>query len=690
VTLWRRLFDREKNAPAVVRPPADWRLTLRPRLVVVAAFLSTWVGVAEARLVYLQVFKRADMVARAERQHLRTVDAPAKRGDIVDRKGRVLATSVDADTIYAVPSEIGDPETTASAICRALGDCSDKDRTALAGRFAHRGSFSYVRRQASPDQRRRVEELNLDGVGFMKESRRFYPNKELAAHVLGYVGIDNNGLSGLEAAYDSRIRGKGGRVLVQTDAKRHAFSRFERPPTLGSTIELTIDEYLQHVAERELHAGIVANRAAGGSAIIMNPHTGEILAMANEPTFNPNIYREFGDVARRNRAVQDLYEPGSTFKVVTASAAIEDHVMPLGTMIDTNPGFIHINGRPKPVTEYQHHNYHVLSFTDVIVRSSNVGAIKIGLRVGTDRLSRFVSRFGFGRPVSPDFPGESPGIVWDVDKWTESALASVSMGYQVGVTPLQMVTAVSSVANGGELIEPRVIRAVYQDNRRYTVSPKVLRRTISPETAEALTTIMEGVVADKHGTANAAQIPGYTIAGKTGTAAKLVNGHYSASDYNASFVGFIPSKNPAVAIIVVTDSPRAGPYTGGLVSAPVFKRIAETTLRYLGVPPNVDPEPPVLVARQDAGVPASLPAASDPVVSLVADAATGTMPDVRGLSARDAMQALARLGVTPRMMGDGFVVTQDPAAGSPIDAVTYCHLMLDRSVDRLLAGALPR
>ena len=434
-----------------------------------AAFLAVWVAGAEARLVYLQVIKRADMVARAERQHLHTIDAPAKRGDIVDRKGRVLATSVDADTIYAVPSEIGDAEATAAALCRALGDCADKERATLTGRFTHRGSFTYVRRQVSPDQKRRVEQLNLDGVGFMKENKRFYPNKELGAHVLGYVGIDNNGLSGLEAAYDSRIRGKGGRVLVQTDAKRHAFSRFERPPTVGSTIELTIDEYLQHVVERELHAGVVANRAAGGSAIIMNPHTGEILAMANEPTFNPNAYREFGDSARRNRAVQDLYEPGSTFKVVTASAAIEEQVMPIDTMIDTNPGVIHIAGRSRPVTEYQHHNYGVLSFTDVIVRSSNVGAIKIGLRVGTERLSRFVSRFGFGRPVSPDFPGESPGIVWNADKWTESALASVSMGYQVGVTPLQMVAAVSSVANGGELVEPRVIRAVYRDNRRYAV-----------------------------------------------------------------------------------------------------------------------------------------------------------------------------------------------------------------------------
>jgi cell division protein FtsI (penicillin-binding protein 3) len=686
VRIWKRFFSaRERQEPTASLPPADWRTTVKPRIAAVAAFLALWVTAAETRLVYLQVVRRADMVARAERQHLQRIDAPAKRGDIVDRKGRVLATSVDADTIYAVPSEIGDPQASASAICQALEDCAAKDRAALANRLAHGGSFAYVRRQVSPDQKRRVERLNLDGLGFMKENKRFYPNKELGAHVLGYVGVDNNGLGGLEAAYDSRIRGKAGRILVQTDAKRHGFSRFERPPTVGSTIELTIDEYLQHVAERELHAGVVANRAAGGTAIIMNPHTGEILAMANEPTFNPNVYRDFGEMARRNRAVQDLYEPGSTFKVVTASAALEEHVMAPTAMIDTNPGVIHIAGRPKPITEYEHHNYGVLSFTDVIVRSSNIGAIKIGFRVGTERLSRFVSRYGFGHPVSPDFPGESPGIVWSPDQWTESALASVSMGYQVGVTPLQMITAVSSVANGGELVEPRVIRAVYRDNRRYAVEQKVVGRTITSDTAATLTTIMEGVVADDHGTARAARIPGYTIAGKTGTAAKLVNGHYSTSDYNASFVGFIPSRNPAVTIIVVTDSPHAGPTTGGLVSAPVFKRIAEAALPYLGVPPNVNPDPPVLAERRAQTAAAVLAPPSMPVVNLVADSSSGVMPDLRGLSARDAMQALARVGVAARITGDGFVVTQDPAPGLPIDSVPVCRLTLERSVARLLA-----
>src|SRR5262249_52353907 len=331
-----------------------------------------------------------------------------------------------------------------------------------------------------------------------------YPNTDLAAHLLGYVGIDNKGLAGLEAAYDNQIRGKPGTILIQTDARRHAFSRTERPPTAGSTVELTIDEYLQHVVERELHAGVAENHAVGGSAIVLDPHTGEILAMANEPTFNPNVYREFTDTVRRNRAVQDLYEPGSTFKVVTASAAIQEKALPISSMIDTSGGRISIGSRVVRDT----HNYGVLSFTDVIVKSSNVGAIRIGFRLGTDRLSDYVQRFGFGRPVSPDFPSESPGIVWERTKWTDSALASVSMGYQVGVTPLQMAAAVSSVANGGYYVEPRVVRAVYRQGRRLAVKPKTLRQAIQPDTAASMTSIMEQVVS--RGTATLAKIPGYS------------------------------------------------------------------------------------------------------------------------------------------------------------------------------------
>ena len=663
-------------------------MTLRRRVTVTASLLALWVVGIEARLVYLQVIDRADLVKRAERQQMQTIPLAAKRGDIVDRRGRVLATSVDADTIYAVPSAIDDEASVVAKLCDAFADCTKTERQDLVDRLKRQRNFAFIRRQVSPEEAERVKALDLSGIKSQKEGHRYYPNKELAAHLLGFVGIDGKGLGGIESAYDSQIRGKEGKILVQIDSRRRAFSRIERPPTTGSTIELTIDEYLQHIAERELHAGVLENRAESGTAIIMDPHTGEILAMANEPTFNPNEYRDFAENDRRNRAVQDLYEPGSTFKVVTASAAIEEKVLPIDALIDTNPGTIKIGSRV--VTEASHHNYQVLSFADVIVKSSNVGAIKIGFKVGSDRLSDYVQRFGFGRPVSPDFPGENAGIVYERTKWTDSALASVSMGYQVGVTPLQMAAAVSSVANGGQYVEPRVVRAAYRDNRRYEVKPKVLRRTISPDTAASLTGIMEQVV--ERGTAKGfAEIPGYTVAGKTGTANTLVNKHYSNSTY-ASFVGFVPSRDPKVTILVMLDSPKGSAgHFGGPVSGPIFRRIAESTLRYLGVAPTIDPAPPVLVTRHDDQevVESEGPAQESPVVNVLVEAAAGTVPDVRGLSARDAMRKLAKAGLSAQMTGDGFVVSQDPAPGEPIENRRVCKVTLERVVFHAAAGAQP-
>ena len=653
-----------------------WRSTLKRRLVVAAVGFALWSAVIEARLVYLQVVRNADLSARAERQQKRTVDAPAKRGEILDRRGRVLAYSVDAESIYAVPSDIEQPRRAAAALCGALEDCTPKEREAMLERFGRQRAFVYVRRQVSPEQARRVKALELEGIGFMKESRRFYPNKELASHLVGYVGIDSDGLHGIESAYDSLIKGRPGTVLIQTDARRHAFSRIEKPPTTGGTLELTIDQYLQHIAERELREGVAATDADGGSAIIMDPWSGEILAMANWPTFNPNAYRHAPEDARRNRAVQDLYEPGSTFKVVTASAALEEKVVRPDDAIDVSAGHIRFPGR----VVYDDHRYHVLSFSDVIVKSSNVGAIKVGLRVGRERLGAYVRRFGFGGPVSPDFPAESPGIVWEPSKLNDSALASVAMGYQVGVTPLQMATAVSSVANGGELVQPRVVRAVIKEGRRVPVPRKVLRRTISAATAAELTRIMEGVV-EKGGTATRASLEAYTVAGKTGTAQKLVNGRYSRSEYNTSFVGFVPSRKPVFTIIVVVDAPRVHKY-GGLAAAPVFKRIADAALRHHGVPPTLNAPPPVLVARREHQPerPAAGPADASAILSVSepADTASGGFPDLRGMSAREAVRTLARLGLTARMHGTGVVTDQRPEAGAAIDGRTACELWLDR------------
>jgi cell division protein FtsI (penicillin-binding protein 3) len=659
------------------------------RVLVAAVVLGTWGAGIQARLIYLQIYANDEMVARAERQHMRTIVAPAKRGDIVDRRGHVLATSADVDTIYAVPSEIADAPAAVARLCEAFRDCTKRERQVLLDRLGQRRAFSYVRRQVSPEEASRVAALDLDGIGFLKESRRFYPKKELASHVLGYVGVDNKGLAGLESAYDTQIRGDDGTVLIHTDARRRAFSRFERPPTSGSSIELALDEYLQHIAERELRAGIARSRADGGTVIVMDPRTGEILAMANEPTFNPNVYRQSTGAERRNRAVQDLYEPGSTFKVITASAAIEEKVMPISESIDVSGGLIRVGSR----VVHDVRDYGELSFTDVMVKSSNVGAIRIGFKVGTTRLSQYVERFGFGHPISSDFPGESPGIVWDAAKWTDSALMSVSMGYQIGVTPLQMAAAISSVANGGQLVEPRAVRAVYRDDRRLAVTPRTVRRTISAGTAATLTAIMEEIV--ERGTGQAAQVPGYTVAGKTGTAAKLVGGRYSNSEYNASFVGFLPSRNPVATIVVVIDAPHSGtPYSGsthggGAIAAPIFQRISESTLRYLGVPPTINPSPPVLVVRPDEAAPLAPALPEDAgmaLVSFLSEVPAGTVPDVRGLSARDAMRTLAALGLSPRVSGDGFVVSQNPAPGSPLVQDSECLLILDRQAMARAAG----
>jgi cell division protein FtsI (penicillin-binding protein 3) len=657
-------------------PVPDWRTTIRSRLVVAAAAFALWTAGIEARLLYLQVYQHSDMVARAARQRMNTLDAPARRGDILDRNGKVLAYSVDADSIFADPTEVKDPDRTATLVCRALERCDASERQTIAKSLRRSGQFVYIARKVSPDEEQRVRALELKGIGVIKESRRFYPKRELLSHVLGYVGVDNVGLGGLESAYDALIRGRAGRIQILRDARRNALtSHIEREATAGATLELTIDQYLQNIAERELAAGIAENRASGGSVVVMDPNNGEVLAIANAPTFNPNVYARAPEQHRRNRAIQDLYEPGSTFKIVTASAALEENVMTPDDSIDTGAGVYRIGSRQID----DMHRYGVLSFTDVIVKSSNVGAVKIGLRLGPEKLGRYVSRFGFGQTLLPDFRGENPGIVWSPTKLDASALASVSMGYQVGVTPMQMAAAVSSVANGGTLYEPRVVRAIIKDGHRVAVEHKALRRTVSEHTAAQLTAIMEAVV--ERGTAKRARLDGYTIAGKTGTAHKIVDGRYSPTEYNVSFVGFLPSRKPALTIIVLIDSPHGNGDTGGVVSAPIFKRIAEASLRHLGIAPTVNAPPPVLVNARTTETDApearriSLPI---DLTRTLEPARDGLMPDLRGLSARDATRALTSLGMTARLAGSGFVTEQSPAPGTALVPGAACALKLGR------------
>ena len=652
----------------------NWRRGLKARVIFVLTGVAVWGALIQARLVQLQVVQHDELEARARRHQQQRIPLEAVRGNIVDRNGQLLAYSVDAKSIIADPSLVENPKQTAAAVCAALGDCTGRERRDLEAKLSKDSRYEVIRRSqsVSPAQVERVEALGRRGIVAQTDTRRYYPRFELGAHVIGFVNRDSVGQAGVEYVYDKVVSGVDGVASAQVDAKRQRLeSRVEREPVPGGDLELTLDLELQYIAERELEAGVKAHRAKGGTAIIMAPATGEILALANYPTFNPNVIARSTDDERRNRATQDIYEPGSTFKIVTASAAIEEAIVSPHELIDTSPGYIRIGAR----IVNDDHRYGVLSFEDVIVKSSNVGAIKVGLRTGVERLTRYVNRFGFGEVLAPDFAGQSRGL-WN-PKLDDGGVASVSMGYQVGVTPLQMVTAVSAVANGGLLMQPRVVRAVVRNGRRELVEPKVVRRVIRPETAATLTAMMEGVVSTR-GTAKTAILDSYQIAGKTGTAKKVVNNRYSNTDYNVSFVGFVPSRRPAYTILVVVDTPRAGTYYGGTVAAPIFKRIAEAALQYAGVPETVNPPPAVLVSTRTPTLPAP-PAHPPTLIPAMSPAGAQTlMPDVSGLSAREAVRILTAAGLTVRPRGAGFVARQFPSPGAPIERGGWGVIELER------------
>ncbi|MFB3853323.1 MAG: penicillin-binding protein [Vicinamibacterales bacterium] len=656
-----------------------WRKTIDSRLMALAALFLVWLLVILGRLVYLQVVAREELQAYADKQQNKTLKVPAKRGDIVDRNGRLLAFSVDAHVPFAVPPEVKDRDATAAAICAAAGGCSSAERAVLAERLGYKRPWvplwPGVRRHVSPELAQRIQALDLPGIGIDKEERRHYPKGQLAAHVLGYVLLDNRGGAGVEAVYDACVRGRDGTSRIQKDAKQRVFNRVTVPPTAGATLELTIDSTLQYFVERELRFGVADNNAESGVAIVMDPRTGEVLALANEPTFDPNRFWQYpaADLTNRgrNRAVQDLYEPGSTFKIVSGSAALEERVVGPNDPIDVSEGCLRIGGRRIDDV----HRYGVLSYTDVLVKSSNVGAAKVGLRTGAERLTRYIRRFGFGSRLSPDFRGENPGIVWDPSKLNDSAVASISMGYQIGVTPLQMVTAASAIANGGELVQPRVVRAVIEGGRRVEVKPHRVRRAVDPTTAALLASIMQEVV--ERGTATAAKIPGYRIAGKTGTAQRLIDGRYSQSEYNASFVGFLPASAPRLAIIVLISSPHGRGYYGGTVSAPIFRRIAEHAIRHYGIPPDVDPPRAILASRAPSPGPESAVAVAAAAPS-EHSADQEAVPNLVGMSARAAVREAVRRGMIVSLNGQGEVVAQDPPPGTRVQPGDRCAILLGR------------
>ena len=554
----------------------------RKRIYILGSVFLLWAIAVCARLVQLQVFRYGELVQHAQRQQQRTIEVASRRGIIYDRRGHELAMSVSVDSVFAVPSEIPDPNTAATLLARILR----ADATELRARLNASRTFCWITRKVDAETSDRIRALNLRGIYFEKESKRFYPKRELAAQVLGYVGMDDEGLSGIERAYDSRLRGRPGQMLISVDARKRSLGRVERQPEPGENVILTLDDTIQYIAERELDAAMKQTHAAAGTIVVQNPHTGEILALANRPTFNPNWSGKIRPETLKDRAVSDIYEPGSTFKVVTLSAALDQHLTNPDELIDCQNGSIVVGGR----RIRDHKPFGILKVSEVMAHSSDVGAIKIGLRLGDDRLDKYIRAFGFGSQTGIELPGETRGLAKPASRWSKVSIGAISMGQEIGVTPIQLTAMFSSIANDGVWVAPRIVAATIEPRstpQTVVFHPALERRVIAPLTAAQMKQMLQGVVL--FGTGRKALLEGYTSAGKSGTAQKIdpATGAYSRTKYVASFAGFAPVNSPAVTVAVILDSP-VGLHMGGQVSAPVFQRVAQQVLAYLNVPHDLD------------------------------------------------------------------------------------------------------
>ncbi len=551
----------------------------RGRRIVLAVLLMVGFAVVLGRLVHLQVLQAAELSVKADRQHQRSVTVEGNRGAIYDRRGKVLAMNMEVPSVFGVPASLENPSGTARDLARVLRVRADE----IEKKLRQERNFVWIARKVDPEQGRRLERLSLEGIGTVMEGRRFYPKGPLLSHVLGFAGMDGQGLEGVERRYEPYLRGEKRNIVLQRDALgRTVFPKglTEQGPSAGHNLTLTIDEIIQYIAEKELDDAVTAAQAKGGVVIVMEPKTGAVLAMAMTPRFDPNAVRGLVPDRWRNRVVTDAYEPGSTMKIFLAAAALEERAMKPTSMIYAENGQLTVAG----TVIHDHDKSTWITFAQAIQRSSNVAAAKTAMVLGEERLFRYLRAFGFGERTEIDLPGEVAGLVKEPREWGRRTLASIAMGQEIGVTALQLATAVSAVANGGWLMRPYVVSEVRDSSGQLMaqVLPQVRRRPITAETAQTLGTILEGAVTA--GTGSKAAVAGYRVAGKTGTAQKIdpETGAYSSSLSVASFTGYVPAEDPRLTIVVIIDEPQ-GDTWGGVVAAPVFRRIAEQALPYLGV-----------------------------------------------------------------------------------------------------------
>jgi cell division protein FtsI (penicillin-binding protein 3) len=575
------------------------------RFWLICGFFLFWALAIAGRLFWLQIVRHSEYVDRADKQQQRTFEVAPRRGVLFDRNMRELAMTVQADSIFAVPSEIDDQKSAARTLA-AIVHTDPEDKQTREDQIEHRldegKSFAWIARRVTPEVSARIKALNLKGIYMQKEFQRFYPDNRLAAQMLGYVGLDDNGLGGIEGKFDAKLHGVPGRMSNAIDARHHVLQSIAHEPEAGQDLQLTIDSNIQYLAERALDHNMEKTHADNGTVVVQDVHTGQILALAIRPTFNPNQFRHTTAALLKNHAVSDVYEPGSTFKLVTYSAALDQNVTHPDDMIDCQGGAITFNGRTIHDDKADH--FGVVTVHYALEHSSDVAAVKLALKVGPDNFYKYMRDFGFGSRTGTELPGETRGLLRPVNKWGSTSIGSMAIGQEVGVTPIQLVSMVSTIANGGVYLPPHVLMpAVTGANGQPATQlaqpfrageelpdpmPTGAHRVISTMTAAQMRKMMEGVVL--FGTGKGAQLNGYSSGGKTGTAQKVdpVTHLYSKTMHVASFAGIAPINNPVIAVAVIMDNPKGASYYGAAVSAPVFQEVAQQVLEYLNVPHDID------------------------------------------------------------------------------------------------------
>jgi len=627
------------------------------------------------RMFQLQVLKKEQLYKLAAQQHHVQIPLVPKRGTIYDNKGNELAVSIEVDSVYADSRKIIDVERTAKELSSVL----QIDQEELRERLKNRKTFEWVQRKISPKEVAELKTLSLPGVYFLKENRRFYPNMELAAHIIGFVGLDSKGLEGIEFQYDALLNGKGDVWTLERDARGREIVMDGIPVERDDyhrNVFLTIDKHIQHVAETELSRSVQKWGAKGGMVIAMDPLTGKILAMASYPSFNPNQFIQYRSKSWRNRATSDTFEPGSLFKAFLAAAALEEKVVrPLDSFFCENGSYTVYD---RTIHDHSRHGW--LTFQQIIKFSSNIGASKVGEKMGRERFYRYITSFGFGEKTRIGLPGEGKGIVHHPRYWPPVALDTISFGQGISVTGIQLTVALSAIANGGSLMRPYVVERITDEKGEVVQSfqPEVVRRVISEETAKKVIALLKATT-EKGGTGEEAVPAGYEVAGKTGTAQKIdtLLGGYSEDRYTSGFMGFAPADEPKLVLLVVIDEPQGSTY-GGVVAAPVFKAIMEKMLPYL----NILAKGTLIVKNESDSTFKRETFGNE---SLIQEVKVGkgvgvvVMPDLTGLSMRNALSRIEGKGLIIKVSGNGKVVEQTPRPGTMIEKGDICYLKFQSS-----------